>query len=100
MFQAYDLLKPGGYFFAEDFFELGTLTENEKQTLKRDVFCSYLPKFDLYQEQLKKAGFELVKVCVASSSLSFISVSNQIDPVMIGRGCDRRLEEIHAGARR
>ena len=76
MFQAYDLLKPGGYFFAEDFFELGTLTENEKQTLKRDVFCSYLPKFDLYQEQLKKAGFELVKVC--RFFLPSISVLNKL----------------------
>lgn len=56
------MLKPGGYFYAEDFFELGTLTENEKQILKRDVFCSYLPNLETYKEQLRQAGFELVKV--------------------------------------
>jgi len=57
---SYSLLKPGGIFFAEDFFELGTLTETEKQTLQRDVFCSYLPKFDTYKEHFQNAGFEIV----------------------------------------
>lgn len=60
--QSFELLKPGGIFFAEDFFELGHLTETEKETLKRDVFCSYLPDMETYKTQLRSAGFEILEV--------------------------------------
>lgn len=59
---SYEVLKPGGYFYAEDFFERGKLTAEEKRTLQEDVFCTYLPSLDKYKADLEKAGFTLVSV--------------------------------------
>lgn len=56
----YSLLKPGGVFYAEDFFEKATLTEEEKRRLADDVYCPYLPNEETYKRDLVQAGFEIV----------------------------------------
>jgi sulfonate transport system substrate-binding protein len=54
------LLKPGGYFYAEDFFERAPLTPAEATCLRRDVFCNYLPSLDAYKADLLSVGLEIV----------------------------------------
>lgn len=54
------VLKPGGVFYAEDFFELAEFTPQERQLLRHDVFCKYLPTLAVYQQELVAAGFEVV----------------------------------------
>jgi len=56
----FNLLKPGGYFFAEDFYKFSTLTEEESRILFTEVYCAYLPDSNTYKAQLKAAGFELI----------------------------------------
>jgi cyclopropane fatty-acyl-phospholipid synthase-like methyltransferase len=61
--QSFDLLKPNGYFYAEDFFELPTpLTEEEKQRLSKDVFCPYVPNLETYRKQVESSGLKIVEV--------------------------------------
>ena len=55
-------MKPGGIFFAEDFFKLAIFTEEELEILKDEVYCVNLPDMNTYKNQLKKVGFEIVKV--------------------------------------
>jgi len=56
----YSILKPGGIFYAEDFFEKGNLSTLEKTKLSDEVFCSYLPSQSTYTDDLEKAGFQAV----------------------------------------
>lgn len=57
----HSLLKPGGVFYAEDFFEKAPLSEEEKRILADDVYCPYLPDQETYRRDLAKAGFEIVQ---------------------------------------
>ena len=59
--EAYRLLKPGGFLYAEDFFELAPFTPSERHSLSHDVFCRYLPSLPEYSRQICAAGFELVE---------------------------------------
>ena len=59
---SFALIKSGGYFYAEDFFSRGPLTAGEKSSLRHDVFCKYLPSFEVYQDELRTAGFEIVAI--------------------------------------
>jgi len=54
-------LKPGKYFYVEDFFERKPLKAEEKKTLEEDVFCTYLPDLETYKKQLTDAGFSIYK---------------------------------------
>eukprot|EP00035_Acanthoeca_spectabilis_P020720 m.434320 g.434320 ORF g.434320 m.434320 type:complete len:603 (+) comp17696_c0_seq1:64-1872(+) len=57
---AYSLLRPGGVFFAADFFQLGKLTSDEWRVLKEDVSCtSLVGSVDEYKAQLEAAGFKI-----------------------------------------
>jgi len=56
----FDLLKPGGIFFAEDFYKLSVFTEEESRVLREEVYCPYCPDMNTYKIQLKNAGFEAV----------------------------------------
>lgn len=58
----YDLLKPGGYFFAADFFARNTLSKHERKILADDVWCRYLPSLEHYKRDLEAAGFHIVQV--------------------------------------
>jgi len=51
-------LKPGGYFFAEDFYKHSHFTDEEKRVLRDEVSCPYCPDRNTYKAQLKNAGFE------------------------------------------
>jgi len=57
----YSLLKPGGMFYAEDFYEKGILTPSEKLKLSDEIYCSYLPSLSTYTSDLERAGFQVVK---------------------------------------
>jgi len=57
----FDLLKPGGKLFCEDFFELKPLTGEEKTVLAEEVYCNYVPDMPTYKEDLKTAGFSIIK---------------------------------------
>lgn len=56
------VLKVGGRIYIEDFFERGTLTLGEVESLERDVYCRGLPTADQYRRQLEQAGFKDVKL--------------------------------------
>ena len=57
---AYSLLRPGGVFFAADFFQLGKLTSGEWDTLKNEVSCSTLVgSVSEYKAELEAAGFKI-----------------------------------------
>jgi hypothetical protein len=57
---AYTLLRPGGVFFAADFFQLGKLTADEWKVLKDDVSCSGLVgSVSEYKGELEAAGFKV-----------------------------------------
>jgi len=57
---AFNLLKPGGYFFAEDFYKFSALTPEESKILAEEVYCPYCPDSNTYKAQLKGAGFEII----------------------------------------
>jgi sarcosine/dimethylglycine N-methyltransferase len=59
----YSLLRPGGVFFAADFFQNGRLTHEEWRTLRDDVGCpSMVGSLDAYSNELELAGFKVIKV--------------------------------------
>jgi len=53
----HDALKPCGRFYFEDYYARGVLTDAEKETLAKDVYCHYLPTLDRYVADLEQAGF-------------------------------------------
>eukprot|EP00049_Salpingoeca_infusionum_P016156 m.326818 g.326818 ORF g.326818 m.326818 type:complete len:605 (-) comp16022_c1_seq18:6653-8467(-) len=61
--QCYDLLAPGGYFFAADFYQRSPLTKRERLVLETNVGCSTLaPSLLDYQQELVRAGFKIIRV--------------------------------------
>ena len=60
--KCYNILKPDGKMFIEDFCKCGEFNENEKELLSRDVYCDYLPTFGEYKNQLTENGFAKVKL--------------------------------------
>lgn len=60
--QAYELLRPGGMFFAADFVQQGKLTEAEWRTLRTEVACPSLAASpSVYCHELAAAGFKIVR---------------------------------------
>ncbi|EGD82486.1 hypothetical protein PTSG_03135 [Salpingoeca rosetta] len=58
--QCHELLRPGGFFFAADFFARGALTAEEKQTLADEVGCETLAaSLEDYKHELELAGFKV-----------------------------------------
>jgi cyclopropane fatty-acyl-phospholipid synthase-like methyltransferase len=58
----YNVLKPGGYFFAADFYQRSLLTKKERQILEESVGCrSLASSFLEYQSELHDAGFKIIK---------------------------------------
>eukprot|EP00696_Hemimastix_kukwesjijk_P011466 gnl/Hemi2/243_TR64_c0_g1_i1.p1 gnl/Hemi2/243_TR64_c0_g1~~gnl/Hemi2/243_TR64_c0_g1_i1.p1 ORF type:complete len:508 (-),score=126.05 gnl/Hemi2/243_TR64_c0_g1_i1:19-1362(-) len=51
------LLRPGGFFFADDFYQRKTLTREELIVLKNEVYCQTLPTEEQYKKQLSDVGF-------------------------------------------
>ena len=55
--KCFDALKPGGGLYAEDFFAIGELSEAEKESLSRNIYCDHSPTMDDYRDQFEAAGF-------------------------------------------
>jgi cyclopropane fatty-acyl-phospholipid synthase-like methyltransferase len=92
------LLAPGGFFFAEDYFESseGALTTSERAVLADDVFCEYLPTRHAYEEQLKAAGFEIVewkymigewRAFTTQRAAAALASSKGADAALLGERC-------------
>ena len=58
--RAYDLLRPGGYFYAADFYAKRDITVSERMVLQQQVYCEGLPSQETYTSELKSSGFEIV----------------------------------------
>ena len=54
-------LKSGGRLFVEDFHEIGKLTPPEREDLRIDVGCEWLPSLETFARQCEQAGFVSVK---------------------------------------
>jgi len=55
--KCYDILKPDGKIFVEDFCRLDEFDEKEIDILSGDVYCLYLPTSEEYGKQLAENGF-------------------------------------------
>ncbi len=62
MKKCYNLLKPGGKIFIEDFYKCEEFDEEEKNILSRDVCCDYLPASEEYRKQLTENGFAVIEM--------------------------------------
>ena len=62
-----DALRPGGYFYAEDFFTRQPFSDKELEELSREMYAHYLPDYLSYQTDYSSAGF---------TSLSFEDLSD------------------------
>ena len=61
--RCYELLRPGGVFYAGDFFETGKFTPEEARVLREDVSCpSLYSSTSAYKSDLEKAGFKVTVV--------------------------------------
>ncbi|TDH67059.1 hypothetical protein CCR75_007932 [Bremia lactucae] len=57
--KCYDILKPGGFLYVDDFFRRGkNLTEEDKLALKNDVYCASVLRKEEIQAVLRSCGFE------------------------------------------
>lgn len=52
-----DALRPRGVLYIEDYYQLGLLNEAEWRELSEKVYCTYLPTWREYIDQLHRAGF-------------------------------------------
>ena len=55
--KCYQLLAPGGCFYAEDLSARGDITEAQKQQLRRELYAITLRRIDQYRQDLEDAGF-------------------------------------------
>ena len=55
--RCFEALKPGGGFYAEDFFARSVLTTAERETLAQHIFCHRSPSMEEYRAELMGAGF-------------------------------------------
>jgi len=60
--KCYNILKPDGKMFIEDFYRCGGFNEEETKILSEDVYCDYLPTSEEYREQLTGSGFTEVEL--------------------------------------
>ena len=60
--RCYDALRPGGAMYVEDYFERGTLTDEERETLAVKVYSRDLPRMDDLRRDLDRAGLTGVEI--------------------------------------
>ncbi len=58
--RCHEALAPGGGMYVEDYFERGTLTDDERETLAAKVYSRGLPRLDELRRDLDRAGFTQV----------------------------------------
>ena len=72
--RCHEALRPGGGMYVEDYFERGTFTDNERETLAVKVYSRNLPRLDELRRDLDRAGFaEVVIEDVTASWTSHVS---------------------------
>jgi len=59
--KCFNILKPAGKIFFEDYYKLGAFSSEEEKILCGDVQCPYLPVAEEYKHQLIENGFTDVK---------------------------------------
>ncbi|KAL7694473.1 putative S-adenosyl-L-methionine-dependent methyltransferase [Plasmopara halstedii] len=80
--KCFDILKPGGFLYIDDFFVRGVeLTKEVKLTLKQDVYCANLLRQTDLHEVLKDCGFE---------DISFQDVTTKWLPYLTNRALQYR----------
>ncbi|MDD5567610.1 MAG: methyltransferase domain-containing protein [Candidatus Omnitrophica bacterium] len=60
--KCFNILKPAGKVFFEDYCKLGEFSPEEEKILREDVQCPYLPTTEEYKRQLIENGFTDVKL--------------------------------------
>ena len=58
--KCFDLLRPNGYFYAEDLISKQPFTNDELSELSTELYANYLPDFKTYEFELEKNGFRLI----------------------------------------
>lgn len=58
--KCFNVLKPQGKMYVEDFFKLQEFNAEEMKVLSEDISCDYLPTIEEYQSHLINAGFSVV----------------------------------------
>ena len=65
--KCYQLLAPGGRFYAEDLSARADIDETQKRQLERELYAVSLRRIDQYRQDLEEAGFA-VETCISMSS--------------------------------
>lgn len=60
--KCYNLLKPNGEMFIEDFYKIKEFKKEEIKVLSNDIACEYLPNLAEYKKQLIESGFKKIKL--------------------------------------
>ena len=68
--QCYNHLKAGGKIYIEDYYKRNQFTAQEKDSLKNNIYCNYLPTLEEYQEHLLEAGFKDIEIVDQTDSWS------------------------------
>ena len=89
--KCYEILKPGGKLFIEDFCKRGELDQEETKILSEDTYCSYLPTAEEYKGQLIENGFTQVEL-VDKTDLWNSFVKERLDKFIKSRD---RYAEVH-----
>jgi cyclopropane fatty-acyl-phospholipid synthase-like methyltransferase len=66
--RCFEALEPGALLFAEDYFERGRLSSQERAALETEVYCEYVPRFADYTVQLADAGFDDIRLTDMTSA--------------------------------
>lgn len=75
--QCFDSLKPGAGIYVEDYFERSPLTASEREMLRNDVYCDYVPSMTDYQSELEQAGFVNIQLFDVSADWTTFVVERQ-----------------------
>ena len=60
--RCHEALRPGGSIYVEDFFERGTLTAAEQETLAVKAYSRNLPRLETLRRDLEHAGFDEIEI--------------------------------------
>ena len=60
--RSHDCLKTGGYFYTEDLYQRAPFSNEAREDIERELFATTLPEFDVYQQQFKDSGFEIISL--------------------------------------
>ena len=58
--KCFNLLRPNGYFYAEDLIGKKTFSYDELSELSTELYANYLPNFKTYKFELERNGFKVI----------------------------------------